>query len=114
MYFVLALLPLWVSWQWFQWLKENSPETTESLVKWMRINFFVNSALNILVGILIIVGAFPANCPEGESQSVCDAEFAKNRHLVIAPVTIWVVLSILIMFYFYNVTRRYKEAYYGQ
>ena len=112
MYFVLSLLPLWVSWQWFQWLKEDTPETTESLVKWMRIQFFVNSALTILIGILVIAGAFPMKC-EGMSQEECDRTFAENRHLVIAPVTIWIILSILITFYFYNVTRRYRDSFHS-
>ena len=71
MYFVLALLPLWVSWQWFMWLKEDTAETTESLVKWMRIQFFVMTALYLLTAILLIAGVFPHKC-EGISQEECD------------------------------------------
>ena len=72
MYFVLALLPLWVSWQWFMWLKEDTAETTESLVKWMRIQFFVMTALYILSAILFIAGVFPNKCEGNISQEDCD------------------------------------------
>ena len=58
---ISSLLPLWVSFQWFQWLKEDNQDTTASLVKWMRIQFFVNSAFNrdyaVIMGITILVGA---------------------------------------------------------
>ena len=36
-YFILAALPLFVSFKWFKWLKEDDEDNREELVKWMRI-----------------------------------------------------------------------------
>ena len=63
-YLLLSLLPLVVSWQWFMWLKEDTPESTGNLVKWMRLQFFINSVLQIVVGIMICIGVFEPGCPE--------------------------------------------------
>jgi hypothetical protein len=112
MFFVLSILPLVVSWQWFQWLKEDLPETTANLVKWMRLQFFVNSTLQIIVGILIMMGVF--NHCEDITQEECDKIFAEHRNLIIFPVILQVTISILIMFYFYNVTRRYQAAFHSE
>ena len=67
---ISSLLPLWVSFQWFQWLKEDNQDTTASLVKWMRIQFFVNSAIIILVNLLILLGVFEV-CPDNVDKEAC-------------------------------------------
>ena len=113
MFLLLSLLPLLVSWKWFQWLKEDTEETTDQLVKWMRLQFFVNSVLQIFIGILIIAGVFN-HCEGDMSQEDCDKLFSEHvRGMIIAPVILQVCISILIMFYFYNVTRRYKDAFHS-
>ena len=112
MFLLLALLPLLVSWKWFLWLKEDTEETTDQLVKWMRLQFFVNSVLQIVIGILVIAGVF-TDCGPDVSQEDCEKIFAEHRSMIIAPVILQVCISILIMFYFYNVTRRYKDAFHS-
>ena len=112
MFLLLSLLPLLVSWKWFLWLKEDTEETTDQLVKWMRLQFFVNSVLQIVIGILVIAGVFNS-CSDNISQEDCDKIFAEHRGMIIPPVILQVCVSILIMFYFYNVTRRYKDAFHS-
>merc|ERR1719240_208149 len=109
-FLVLSLLPLLVSWKWFLWLKEDTEETTDQLVKWMRLQFFVNSVLQIIVGILIITGVLN-NCGASDDPEACEKIFAEHRGIIVFPVIMQVTISILIMFYFYNVTRRYKDAF---
>ena len=112
MFLVLSLLPLLVSWKWFLWLKEDTEETTDQLVKWMRLQFFVNSVLQIIVGILIITGVLN-NCGASDDPEACEKIFAEHRGIIVFPVIMQVTISILIMFYFYNVTRRYKDAFHS-
>ena len=112
MYIIQSLLPLWVSFQWFQWLKEDNQDTTASLVKWMRIQFFVNSVLIILINTLILLGVFDT-CPEDDSKALCEELAAEIRKSAIFPVIVMTALNILLMFYFYNVTRRYQEIFHS-
>ena len=112
MYIIQSLLPLWVSFQWFQWLKEDNQDTTASLVKWMRIQFFVNSALVILVNTLILLGVFEV-CPDDANKELCEEGFRQVRSSLIFPVIVQTALVILLMYYFYNVTRRYQEIFHS-
>ena len=79
----------------------------------MRIQFFVMSGLYILVALLVILGAFPHKCEGDVSDEECEKLIAKNQHIIIPIVIAWVVVTICIMFYFYNVTRRYKDAFHS-
>ena len=112
MLIITSLLPLWVSFQWLQWLKEDNQDTTASLVKWMRIQFFVNSALVILVNTLLLLGVFDV-CAEEVDKEACEKAFTEIRSSLIFPVIVQTALVIFLMFYFYNVTRRYQEIFHS-
>ena len=50
------------------WLKEDASDSRGELVKWMRIQLFINSAISIIFAILLLAGV------GWEKQYDCEAE----------------------------------------
>merc|ERR1712178_200555 len=94
-FLVIFILPLYVAFQWYKWLKEDSPENTKSVVTWMRICFFL-AAIGNALSLLNI--------------------FNKEVTAVQSPIMIIInaVVNTFFSWYFYNVTKRYNMIKHNQ
>jgi hypothetical protein len=103
---------MFVAFKWFMWLKEDDSDTRSELVKWMRIQLFINSALSIIFAILILLGVgVTVKCDDLTEKQCTDLTNTFKEEYVkaaIVPTIIGTCLGIAIMWYFYNVTKRYE------
>ena len=110
-YFAQSLLGLFLAYKWFKWFKEDDSDNRAELVKWMRIQFFVNSAISIIFAILLLLGVgWKCECTgtEESCEALCEDLKSKALKIAIVPTIVGTGLGIAVMWYFYNVTKRYE------
>merc|ERR1712146_63138 len=96
-FIVFSLVSLYNAWIWFQWFKKNDQEATGKVVWFTKILYIVGVILNIVFGVLFIVmGVYP------------------NVVYAIVSVIINILLTIVVGWYFFQVTVRYHVQEYGE
>lgn len=98
------ILPFMVAFHWFNWLKDDTAETTAKVVTWMRILFFyvAITGLIFVIAVLSLISVFVAifnpNCDD------CGSGMAGT---FAAPLILNYILQTFFTWYFYNATKRY-------
>ena len=106
--FTFNLVPLYVIYRWYLWLREDSEENSRKLVTGMKILLGYVITIGTLLSILLMTGTFMVDwlarfTPDPND----DDEIRKNIAGIVVSFILACVAEVLLVWYFYRVTVRY-------